>query len=99
MPIRFDKIDRFIRIHDGTRYLTIFGSEIYDAIYNGIRYFIILKSDTTYIFSEYYAKIKVHFYDSLPIAKRLTLNNVLILIKSVLNKDKDHYYYKIFLEK
>ena len=28
----------------------------------------------------------------------MTLNNVIIRIKSVLNKDKNHYYYKIFLE-
>ena len=31
--------------------------------------------------------------------KRLTLHNVTILIKSVLNKDKNYYYYNIFLEK
>ena len=30
--IRFDKIDRFIRIYDRTRYLTFYGSEKYDAI-------------------------------------------------------------------
>ena len=28
----------------------------------------------------------------------LTLHNVIILIKSVLNKDQNHYYYEIFLE-
>ena len=33
LRIRFDKIDGFIRIYDGTRYLTLFGSEKYDAIY------------------------------------------------------------------
>ena len=33
------------------------------------------------------------------IEKILTLHNVIIHIKSVLNKDKNHYYYKIFLEK
>ena len=44
-------------------------------------------------------KIKADSYDSLPIEKRLTLHNVIILIKSVLNKDKNHYYYKIFLDK
>ena len=27
LRIRFDKIDGFIRIYDGTRYLTLFGSE------------------------------------------------------------------------
>ena len=31
--------------------------------------------------------------------KRLTLHDVIILIKSVLNKDKNYYYYNIFLEK
>ena len=39
--------------------------------------------------------------DSLPIEKRLTLHNGIIDINTyyVLNKDKNHYYYKIFLEK
>ena len=32
--IRFNKVDGFIRSYDGTRYLTLFGSEKYDAIYN-----------------------------------------------------------------
>ena len=31
--IRFDKIDVFIRVYDGTRYLVLFGSEKYDFIY------------------------------------------------------------------
>ena len=44
-------------------------------------------------------KIKVDSYDSLPIEKRLTLHNVVIQIKSFLNKDKNHYYYNIVLEK
>ena len=30
------------------------------------------------------------------LTKTLTLNNVIILIKSVLNKDKNHYYYNKF---
>ena len=38
LRIRFDKIDGFIRIYDGTRYLTLFGSEKYEPIYNRIRY-------------------------------------------------------------
>ena len=29
----------------------------------------------------------------------MTLHNVTVHIKSVINKDKNHYYYKIFLEK
>ena len=50
-------------------------------------------------FSHYFAKIKVDSYDSLPIEKTLTFYNVIILIKSVLNKDKNHYYYRIIIEK
>ena len=47
------------------------------------------------------AKIKVDSYDSLPIPylKRSTLHSAIIHIKSVLNKDKNNCYYKIFLEK
>ena len=37
LGIRFDKIDGFIRIYDGTGYLTLFGSEKYDAIYDRSR--------------------------------------------------------------
>ena len=92
LRIRFDKLDRIIRIYDGARYLTLFGTEKYDAIYDRIRYLISLKSSITYIFSHCFAKIKVIFYDSLPIEKTLTLHNVIILIKSVLYKDKNHYY-------
>ena len=99
LRIRFDEIDGFIRIYDRTRYLTLFGSEKYEAIYNRIRCLISLKSAITYIFSHYFAKIKVDSYDSLPIEKILTLHNVILHIKSVLKKDKNHYYYKIFLEK
>ena len=61
--------------------------------------FLNLKISITYTFSHYFAKIKVDFYDSLPIEKILTLHNVIIHIKSVLNKDKNNYYYKIFLKR
>ena len=40
LQIRFFKIDGIIRIYDGTRYLTLFGPEKYDAIYNRIRYLL-----------------------------------------------------------
>ena len=49
--IRFDKIDRFIRIYDGTRYLILFGSEKYDSIYDKIRYLMSVKSGITHIVS------------------------------------------------
>ena len=44
---------------------------------------------------QYHSKIKVDSYDSLHIEKGLTLHNVIILIKSALNKDKTYYYYNI----
>ena len=72
LRIGFNKIDGFIRTYDRTRYLTLFDSEKYDAIYVRIRYIITLKSGTTYIFSHNFAKIKVDSYDSLPIKKTLT---------------------------
>ena len=53
--IRFDKTGGIIRIYDGTRYLTLFGTKKYDAIYDRIRYLISLKSSITYIlFSLFY---------------------------------------------
>ena len=95
--IRFDKVDRFIRNYDRTRYLVLFGSEKYDAIYNRIRYLESQKSGIIYVFSHNYAKIKVDSYDSLPLEKILTFY-VIILIKSVFSKNQNHYYYNIFLE-
>ena len=98
LRIRFNKVDGFIRVYDGTRYLVLFGAEKDDAIYNRIKYFISQKSGITYVFSHNYARIKIDSYNSLPLEKRLTLHNVLILIKSFFDKNQNHYYYKIFLE-
>ena len=98
LRIRFNQIDGFIRVCDGTRSLVLFGPEKYDAIYNRIRCLISQETGITYVFSHYYAKIKIDSYDSLPLEKILVLHNVITLIKSVLNKDQNHYYYNIFLE-
>ena len=99
LRIRSDKIDGFIRIYDATGHWTLFGSEKYDAVYDRTRYLISLKSGITHIFSYYFAKVKVDSYDSLPIEKILSLHNVIILIKSVLNKDKNRYYYNMLFWK
>ena len=90
MWIIFNKVDGIIRIHDRTRY---------DTVYDRIRCLISLKISITNIFSHYFAKIKVGSYDSSSKEKILTLYNVIILIKSVLNKDKNHYYYKDIFRK
>ena len=65
-------------------------SEKYDFIYNRIRYLISVKSDITYAISHNYAKIKVDSFDSLPLEKTMTFHNVIILIKSAFNKDKNN---------
>ena len=97
--MRFDKVEGFISVYDGTRYLVLFGPEEYDAISNRIRYLSSQISGITYVISYNYARIKIDLYDSLPLEKTLTLHNVVILIKSVLNKNQNHYYYNMFLEK
>ena len=66
--------------------LTLFGSEKYHAIYSKIKYPAILKIGITYIFSHYFAKIKVDSFDSLSIVNRLILHNLIMHIKSVLNE-------------
>ena len=68
--IRFNKIDGCITVYNGARYLVLFGLEKYDVIYNRIRHLKCQKRGMTYVFSHYYAKIKVDSYDSLPLEKR-----------------------------
>ena len=58
LRIRFDEMDGFIRVYDGTKYLVLFVNEKYDSIYNRIRYLISVKSGITYIISHNYAKSK-----------------------------------------
>ena len=86
LRMRFYKINGFIRIYDGNKYLTLPESEEHDPIYNRMRYIISLESGITYISSQNFAKIKIDSFDSLPIEKILTLHHVMIHIKSVLNK-------------
>ena len=99
LHIRFDKINGFIRIYDGTRYLALFGSEKYDAVYDRFRYLISLKSGITHIAAHYFVKIKVDAHCPLPTEKRLSLHNVVILIKSVLKKWKISTTVRSFLKK
>ena len=96
---KYNQVDGCIRVYDGSKYLVLFGLEKYDAIYNRIRYLISQKSGITYAFCHYYAKINVDSYDPLPPEKTKTLHNITKLINSVLNKDQDHYYSNILLEK
>ena len=85
---RFDKIDRFLKFYDGTRYLVLFDPERYDAIYDRVRYLISEKSGITYSICHSFARIRIDSYSYLPLEKALTFHNVIILIKSVVKKTK-----------
>ena len=63
-----------------------------------IKYLIIGKSGITDSINLNFGKIRIDSYNSLPIEKILTFHIVIILIKSVVNKNKNNYYYNIFLE-
>ena len=99
MCVRFDKINGFIKIHDRIRYLILFDYGWFDRICNKSKYLINQKSGITNSINRNFARISIDSYNSLPIEKILTFRNVIILIKSVVNKDKNNYYYNIFLEK
>ena len=57
LRIRFDKINGFIIIYDGTRYWTFFGSKKYVAIYDRVRCLLSLKGSLSFNFSHYFNKI------------------------------------------
>lgn len=44
-------------------------------------------------------KIKINSDDYLPLEKTPNMHNVVALVKSVFNKNQNHYYYQTFLEK
>ena len=89
-PLRmwFEKIDGFIKIFDGIRYLVLLASERYNAIYDKIRYLVSENSGITDSINHNFARIRIDSYNSLPIEKTLTFYNIIILIKSVDNTNK-----------
>ena len=72
---------------------------MFDKICNKINYLLSEKSGITDSINHNFGKIRIDSYDSLPIEKILTCHNVIILIKSVVNKNKNEYYYNILLGK
>ena len=90
LRIRFDKIDGFIKINDKIRYLVLSDYSYCDKT----KHLISEKSGITDSINRNFGRIRIDSYDSL-----LSFHNVIILIKSVVNKDKNNYYGNIFLEK
>ena len=99
LHIRLHKIDQFIRFCcDEFKHLVLFANRLLDKICDEIKYLISEKSSITDSINHNFGEIRIDSYNSLPIEKVLTFHNAVILIKSVVNKNKN-YYYNIFLEK
>ena len=99
LRIRFDKIDGFIiGLDDKNKHLILFDCGLFNKICDKIKYLISKKSDVTNRTNHNFGKIRIDSYNLLPIEKILTFYNVIILIKSVVNKNKNIYHYNIFLE-
>ena len=101
LRIRFDKIDRFIIILDGkTKHLVLLDYGLFDKICDKIEYREKSeKSGITDSINHNFGKIRIDSYNYLPTQKILTFHNVIILIKSVVNNNKNEYYYNIIFEK
>ena len=91
LRIRFDEIDGFIKIHNGIRYLVLLHCGWFDKICDRIKYLISEKSGIKDSINHNFARINIDSYHSLPIEKILTCHNVIILIKSVDNKNKNNH--------
>ena len=97
--IRCDKVDGFIKIQDRIRYLVLFDYGRFEKIHDNMKYLISEKICITDSINHNFARIRIDSDNSLPNEKILTFHNVIILIKSVVNKNKNEYYYNISLEK
>ena len=64
-----------------------------------MKYLISKKVRITDSINHNFARIRIDSDNSLPNEKILTFHNVIILIKSVVNKNKSEYYYNISLKK
>ena len=98
LRIRFDKVDGFIKIHDKFRYLVLFDYGYYDKICDKIEYLVSEKSGVTDSINHNFGRIRIDSYDYLPIEKIYTFHNVIIQIKSVINKNRNEYCYNIFFK-
>ena len=89
LHIKFDKLDGYIKIYNGIRYLVLFGSWWYDKSFDNIKYLMSEKSGIADSINRNFARIRIDSYNSLFIEKTLALHEAIILIKSVVNKNKN----------
>ena len=91
LRIRFDKIDGFIRVSGSEfKYLVLFDNGLFDKICDKIKYFISEKIDIADSNNHNFWEIRIDSHNYLPIEKILTFHNVIMLIKSAVNKSKDN---------
>ena len=57
-----------------------------------------LKSNISDVYSDICAKIKINLDDDLPLKRTISMDHVVILIKSAINESHDRYNYNAFLE-
>ena len=69
LRIRFDEIDGFIKIYDGTRCLVLFCQSWYNEFCDRIKYLINKESGIADSINHNFAKIRIDWYNSLPIEK------------------------------
>ena len=101
MRIRFAKIDRFIISLDGKmKHLILFDFGLFNKICDKIKCLISKKKVVLQIVLIIILERLELIHTILDLLKKiLTFDNVIILIKSLANKNKIKYCYNIFLEK
>ena len=100
LRIRFVKIDGSTRLLDGEiKHRVLIGYGLFDKICDRIQYLRGGKSGITDSINHNFRKIRICSYNYFFIEKILTFHNVIILIKSVVNKNRNEYIYNTFLEK
>ena len=84
LRIRFNKVDGFIMVLDSkNKHFVLLDYELFDKLCDKISY-----------------KLKYNFLPTLfNIEKISTFDNVIILMNSIINKNRNNYYYNVFLEK
>ena len=88
LNISFNEKDVFIKIYDGIRYLVLINYGWFDKNCDRIKYIVSKKCRIT----------QIVLIIILELPELVHIIPFKILIKSVVNKDKNNYYYKIFLE-
>ena len=97
MHITYCKIDGFIRVCGGEfRHLVLFDHGLFDEIYDKIKHLTSEKSSTINL---NFGEIRIDSCNSLPNEKFLNFYNAITVTKSVVNKNKNEYYYNIFVGK